>query len=599
MIFTTIQSTFRDISSELFKDRGVNGDVPCPVGESRVFALAKQPNDWSSFVYTNLEKYVMAANGDGKITDTIDLKQVKEYASPLAPPNVGVNFKQNNNSEEVVNEMNVLGYAKTTSGKNNYYTGGPSKAALKRITDLGGDVDSHTAPQHSNIRGYMCFQFCAFVLFNFCRLPLTPDFYTDANITEPMDTDEEKGSTLEYIFATNFKPREPSVSLKTLNTDEGHFLPYFTGMHTPDRNTLPRILLTYFSRFFETEAARVVLLKGYNSLATTGAGVQLAHLALVIERAIILRATTRVLLTSGSIYSGVIIETDLPLYKGNTKIAADTKEQLEKDVALFDMHETSLVAVCGAISSARLASSTKEEPKLETVNPKEITTPRQLHDLCRERVFTTEEMKNMAPHINYLNFHQTYWSLTDVSSIKRAIIAISEKTFPPMDVPIPYKTGILFTKDIFTSVLSAFGDKVPTLSSRGEYSLVLSDKPENMFNRPGTAMYPGFPIYSVKLSQATENWRNVFSSGTLHFACNKNGSSLTVKGCKMLLPKQGNGGIELARTLATHVALKAQDRKSLKRLRDNVDEEEEERIKKKRDAKGKAVAVSVFDSFFD
>lgn len=40
---------FRQMSSELFKDRGTNGDMPCPIGKSRVFTLALESNSAECF----------------------------------------------------------------------------------------------------------------------------------------------------------------------------------------------------------------------------------------------------------------------------------------------------------------------------------------------------------------------------------------------------------------------------------------------------------------------------------------------------------------------------------------------------------------------
>lgn len=612
MIFTTIQTRVREQSSELFKDRGNPGDVPCPIGESRVFALALTTNPWKTFVYIDsLESYVHAAHHEGVHPEEGKpaLGPIKDFVSPMAPPQIGVSFKQNNNKEEIVTEMGLLGFSKITSGISNYYVGGPSKPAMRRITQLGGDVDSFTAPQHSNIRGYMAFQFISYILYNFCRLPHSPhqsttfDFSWTPKNTDPKavvddDSIEEHNFIFNRFEATWFEARDALITRKSEDIPEGHFLPYFTGMNTPDKHALPRILLTYFAKFFVSDAARTTLIKGFASLAATAAGIQLSHLAIVIEKAIILRSAVRVFMTGGGIYSGAIIETSSNIFKGNLLIKPLSGESLKEELDNFDTHDAALASVCATLSAMRLSSSTEKEPVKETVKPAEITTPRQLHDLCRERTFSPEQIKEMTSDIIKLSFTQNYWSATDVSSIKRAIISISDRNFLPMDAPMPYKTGVLFTKDIYTSTLAAFGDRVPTLSARGETAFVLSDKSESMFSRPATARLPGFPLYEARLAQATETWREMFKTGTLHMACNEKGKVLNIKNVKAIVSKDTDGGVDLSRTLAQHVALKAQDKKGIKRAREEKDEEEEERIKKKRDAKDKGKAESVFDDFF-
>jgi len=600
MIFTTIQSKFREITSELFKDRGNNGDVPCPVGEARVFALAKAPEMKEVYAFSILSDMINSRDEDNEmpITQDVDMSPIKGYESPIPPPQIGVNFKQNNNKEEIVNEMSVLGFSKITSGKNNYYLGSASRPALKRISQLGGDVDSFTAPQHSNIRGYMCFQFIAFLLFNFCMLPEhIADFIVPSSMN-PEEGEVTEGKVSSMVI--NGLVSRNAIVKTTSKISKGHFLPYFNGMNTPDKHTLPRILLAYFGPFFVTESARTTLTKGFASLASTSVGIQLSHLAYVVERAIILKGQTRVFLTGGSIYSGVVLESEGPLFKGNARIEAKTGEEIKEELAGFDAHDAALAAVCATLSSMAIKTADSGLlDKKETVLPAEITSPRQLHNLCRERNFDTAAIKEFTPLVNKLSFTQTYWNSTDVSCIQRAILAISNRDFLPADCPMPYKTsGILFTKDIYTSTLSAFGDRVPTLSSRGETVLILSNKSETMFTRPQAARLPGFPLYETRLSAATETWRDMFKGGVLHMACNEKGKTLNIKGVKAVISKDTDSGISLSRTLAQHVALKSQDNREKKRVRDVIDEDEEERIKKKRDAKEKQKAESIFDDFF-
>lgn len=594
MLFTTIQTKFRESSSELFKDRGASGDAPCPIGKSKVFALAPQSDPAECWISRNLCSILHTVSLEGNpvmIDEFPDISGVRDFVAPIATPQIGVNFKSNNNKEEVTTEMSVLGFSKVASGNNNYYLGGSSKAALKRITSLGGDVDSFTAPQHANIRGYMCFQFVAFILFNFCKIPTDLSDYVFYQ-TEDRIVEEATKTITTGMWYSSFVPEDNKVTAK--NAPGGHFLPYFNGMNIPDLETLPRIMLTYFSGFFHTDAARTTLMKGFSSLASTSAGIQLSHLAVAVERGIILNAVTRVFITSGSIYSGAVIETDEPMYKGNAKHIALTAQEIRDELANFDGHDAALASVCSILSAKLTISSEKKE----LIVPNELTSPRQLHDLCRDRSFDADGIKELSGFVAKLSFTQTFWNCTDVSAIQRLITAIGKREFLPSDCPFPYKSPILFTKDIYNSTLAAFGDRVPTISSRGETLVSIPDKSETMFMRNNTARLPGVPIYEGRLNVAADNWREVFKLGAISMACNEKGKILNIKNVKAIANKDTDSGIALIRTLCTYCSVKGQERIEKRKKRDDADDEEEERIRKKREASGKKKAEATFDDFF-
>jgi len=166
--------------------------------------------------------------------------------------------------------------------------------------------------------------------------------------------------------ATNFGPpgscpNLPGMSLSPviLTNKSGLLFPYFRGMTRPDSGLIKEIMITSFFRLFGKDVdsckkETASLSRGFNNLASTEIGMEIAHILKGIELA--LSTQTRLFLLFENGYKGFTLLGGRFLVFSGKWIAPVSAEDLKKEMILLDTHGANLAYIAEQLSALKVGN---------------------------------------------------------------------------------------------------------------------------------------------------------------------------------------------------------------------------------------------------
>jgi len=462
---------------------------------------------------------------------------------------------------------------------------------------MGGEVDTFVASHSANIRGLLAFRIIMTLISATLSLRDTRPIYAANDFL----TGFLNGATAKYRKDFRFSATATPGEISSSCALGGTFFPYFRSLIIPDKTFVPRFIIQHFGSILggsqqqRSIDAILTIHDGWRSLATTDAGMAISHLVFCLDLALATGDIPKVVM-SGSSYDGIVLLGSTTYVKGKVLHVPSSVVDLRSQVMGFSSHDVALGSLCTLISSVKTGNGLAEQ-----VATAAITTPRQIHNLLRDRTFDNDQQGSIAKLLLKLNFNQTFWDPKDPRRMSQAVLSIGGGTFLPDEAPIMYTNAVMMTKDIITSTLLAFGSRAPTFSSKGEFDLVIPKDPSAFFTGKASAL-PGLPVFIMHIQQACESWKTWTRSGLFLFetATGKKKGVLNLRSVTQVLNKDAETTRQLCRDLSSQFSHKAQEKKAAKRTADQIEKGKEiegksgKRVKLARELG--AGALSMFDS---
>jgi len=544
MIFTSTVPGRSQSTSQQFKDYGNENQAPCSVSAASISPLRVIHSVTSTLVCSYLWAFVLAFL-TGDMDAKIRAAPGNGLASPLkvrlfpAPPMV-VTFTVGNNKENVATKMEELGFTKQSSGRYNYYKGPASDLAIDACLKLGAESDCYATYGLTNIAGIICLSIINRFLHAACGFLC----HIGSNAQHVLELPD--GDNVE-VSAAGWK--EYAITGPESLSSHGIFFPYFDGLTIPDKSSTPRTFLALFTLVMGSTgtlmaAASTNFIKGWQSLSSTPAGVQAAHLIFGVDLAIKTGVNLRPVFLNNR-YRGFVLEGQkFAIFKDSTVHKPVPKEKLAEELALLNSHNDALAKLAELLSATSLDAPFHKDKDGKDITsmkvaPEHIASPRHLHYLCKIRTFDSQAQNSVRTLAGKLHFEETFWDVQDKAHLVTCITHIIRGDFLPVEAPFAYRSSLLFTKDPVYSNLCAYGQKAPTLLGLGNNVSMPITADGKFYEKVQAHNFNGIPVFAKAIQQAAEDWDILKRQGVITLKSNGNDKSgrAKVTGIFMTVPR--------------------------------------------------------------
>jgi len=316
---------------------------------------------------------------------------------------------------------------------------------------------------------------------------------------------------------------------------------------------------------------------------------EITHIFFMIELAMSSGAKPLIIQKSDKSYLGtVLIGKKLSIVKNGRVLDISPVSEVKERIAALDTHLTALQAVVVLLNSVL----TDEEGK---VSAELLQTPRAIHNIVRRKTLTPEMAKNLKACFIKLSFRQDYWDPKDELRFSFLIEKFGKGEYLDNDAPIPYKTDVMFTSNIYQSTLSAFGSKAPTPSLLTGRSVLIpkETRKDKLLDRKSGGKYilPGVPIYVMPYIEASKGWANLKKTYSMYIKLNNTGN---ISEASKVFPRDSEQARNIVGLLSKYFGYdeKQAALTGKKRGRDDDTEEEEDAGKRARKTSRTSKAIS-------
>lgn len=425
-------------------------------------------------------------------------------------PQVGVTFP-NNTSEDVQEAARRFGLSREIVNKRAYYRGSLSIEQASQLLSLSGEVDSYLPYGVASIAGLFAYHQARRLMYLLARA--IPSKFKDD------DSLSQFGRVVGKTFVATKPPGRsyfPVTQLAATYDAKRHGIccPYYEGMALPDKNFLPQILqkLGLFRLLGgnQDSVAKAIMTfrKGWRSACYTGPGMLLSHAFQAYSLGIDSRLRPTILTTSSGDYLGCVLSGSATLYKGAAKVQIKDREELDSEIHNLDTHIRGIKKLCGIFSTID-PTTTYEESYFNT--------PRRIHNIIRKLKIGPEERKEIMVCLDLVLFPQTFWNPKDPRNLMTTMQQVASREYPADTEPIPYRSDVMFSHNHVQSILSVYGEQVPSFSHPSGGMTVPILPNEKRSNKDGTLYnatlkkvgISSLPLFLQGYQQATQSWENI------------------------------------------------------------------------------------------
>jgi len=580
MIFFATPLARGQSTSRLFENYGAMSMGPGPVSAARVYAPPNS-NDLRMVQRYNSAAIPMIIGSSMKSTVTsnhlgcfygVHSIHFEESNFLFNIPNVVVSLSDP--SETKVAKLESLSFRKKSAGRYQFFQGPSSQEIIPQLAQLGCDLAAYAPQETVNIHGYLTALAMRRILYHL--------FSNNFQLSRYKLGDQSIAPSRVGIASTSI---ESIAAVKT-----GHFFPYFDGLVLPERAATIASFIARFSRCLgndDESVSRTVatLASGWNSLYNTHSGKVISHLMACVDLAWNGGHQIRPIYYKGE-YLGTILVGHGSIFTGGKINKPVTGQDLATEVSRMLSHDSAIIKIAAVLSTM----PKHLDKAIEAIEPKEITTPRVLHYMCRDRVCTPDATTQVNEVLPQLRFQETLWKATDEGYLAMAVTALTNKEFLSDTAPFDIKSGALFTKDSTLSTLSAFGTSAPSLMGHVPYNVTLNIK-EGFLRGTKQGSLQGLPIFVKPLQTAVEDWDQVIQGGVIAFKTKgkDNFGQMRVADCRHFVKTSTQDG--------SHIINRLVSRAGKKRGRE-VEEGDEDRPRASAAKKAKTMDLSLADFGF-
>lgn len=264
------------------------------------------------------------------------------------------------------------------------------------------------------------------------------------------------------------RPLAGSGSTSRIPCKSGIVAPYFKGMNVYSRGIAERLMTRYFLHTFgdtaETAMAEYFLYRrGWETLASTDAGMSMQHLAYLTEIAIDAGVCLYAVFEDGLYLGGILY------YPGDgfcvTIMGRTLKplvgEEFQAAIQGFSGHKQALRDICKIVSGCSLKESTDDGETSLVVDPTKIRFARQLYREVSKRKVAADTKVELKPLVEKLNFGQGFLPMTAENLAWMVEVAAGDADYD-IDTPMWIQGNGLYSSDQFRYACSAFGPTAPS-----------------------------------------------------------------------------------------------------------------------------------------
>lgn len=155
MIFTAGPLARSQVTSQMFKDMGALNLAPTVVGEVRVTGIRCRITNETMFVLTSLWAMVASILLSKKVpTDKTVLATITPINLDLFPRPAMITVVKNM-TDNLQTKLLALGFSMQSQGTYKFYKGAGTDQAIRDLTELGAEVDSHAPRNTTSMHGIM------------------------------------------------------------------------------------------------------------------------------------------------------------------------------------------------------------------------------------------------------------------------------------------------------------------------------------------------------------------------------------------------------------------------------------------------------------
>lgn len=498
MIFTAGPLARSQVTSQMFKDMGALNLAPTVVGEVRVTGIRCRITNETMFVLSSLWAIVASILLSKKVpTDKTVLATITPINLDLFPRPAMITVVKNM-TDNLQTKLLALGFSMQSQGTYKFYKGAGTDQAIRDLTELGAEVDSHAPRNTTSMHGIMALGVINRVLH------AAYSVFAQTIDTKCTTSDDLLEITDYAITHANLADSLPTY---------GQFLPYFEGLLLADDGFTMNTFLGMFSSLLgnnPTEVAEnsATLVSGWSTLANTPSGRAISHAIFCLDIAVKFGYDMRPVFLHNEYSGTVLCGKNAWLIHGRKLVKATEEYVLKEEISSMISHDSALEDICNFLSTKEVESTKQVSP----FTPAAVTTARALHYRIIDRKLTPEDNSKLRAFLRKTRFNQKFWDVTDASKVHALVVTLTAKERLPISAPIYIGSDAFFSSDLIYSSVAAFGASAPSIIGFG--TTLTKPWTKDVYTgvtKPGNLA--GIPIFKKSLQQAFEDWKKFLNDG--------------------------------------------------------------------------------------